>query len=252
MIETFDYSTGALGNKTGTGSGTTGNWQLNPDSTGAATATIVSKTWLSTGITNYTGTPNATALQMSAFSQNAAIQLSSVIDFDTASTTYFSFLYTRNDTSGGGILALQDSNGAGASVQKARLLQGSGGGSINATMGASGGTGNLFPGVTNDVLVIGRLTTATGTNNDTIEIFARADGGTIDATSFGGNSGILTGSEVVTGTADFLYFWNGAANNPQFGEVRMGDNYASVIPEPSTFALLGIAVGYLVYLRRRK
>ena len=255
VIETFNYTNGALGNKANTGTGETGNWQLNPDNTGASTATIATRTWLSTGITNYTVSPTNKSLLMSAFGQDASIQLATPISFDANSTIYFSILFQRETTGGAGLLALQDSNGASASVQKARLVQGVGGGAVTATIGSTG-TGNTFPGLggtgLEDFLMIGRITTV-ATGNDTIELLGRRDGQSIHATTFASNTGIVSANAAVTGSADFLYFWNGSSTAlPEFGELRIGSTYASVIPEPSSMALLGLGLGGLALLRRRR
>lgn len=257
LSETFNYSNGALGNQAGTGTGTTGNWQLNPDSTGTASAAVVDKTWLSSGITNYTIASSSKALSMPNWANDAAIQLQAPINFDSAGTYYFSFLATRSVDGGGGIVALYDSNAGGTMVDKARLWQGTGGSSWTSSFNAgANGAGTLFSMTSGvDHLFVVRITTVAA-GNDTLEVFRTAAGGSIHATDFTSNAGIATASTAVTGSADFLYFWNGNSTSlPLIGELRMGTTYEDVIavPEPSTYALfVGCAALLIVVYRRRK
>ncbi len=253
LVETFNYATGALANKAGTGTGTTGNWQSTPDSTGSAAAIVADKTWLSSAITNYNVTPNSKSIMLNSFSNTASIQMTNPLNFDSAGTFYFSFLVNRATTNGGGAITLYDSNGGGTMVDKARLWQGVGGGGARASINSDASqTGNLFQAVATDYLFIGRITTV-ASGNDTLSLFQTAAGGSIHATSYDSNTSFVTASAAVTGSADFLYFWNGAAAPfPQIGEVRFGSTYASVIPEPSSMALLGLGLGGLALLRRRR
>jgi hypothetical protein len=255
VIETFDYSAGAVGNTTASGIGVSGSWQSSPDSSAASTATFENNTWLSTGITNYSVSPNSISIEMSATGETAAVQLTDAIDFDSNGVVYYSFLATRvSGTGGGGIISLFDDNGAGSQVDKVRLFQATGSLSWNAYTDGSTNQVGTQTGMADatDHLFVGRITTVAGTGNDTLEVFRTADGGSIHASSFDSNASIATVSGELTGSANFLYLWNGTDRDLNFGEVRLSDSYAAVIPEPASFVLVGLSIGAFLLFKKRK
>lgn len=245
VIETFDYSNGALNNTATSGIGQSGNWRLTPTNTGNATLSVADVTWATP--TGYTVTPNNKGV---GGVQNAsgAFFLDSAIDFDADGEVWFSMLYRRPTTSGStGLLSLNS-----GTTEKARLMQTAGGGAITGSIGDTlSGTGNSFPGTGDDLLIVGRIVTS-ALGNDTLALQITGSAGSITG-SFAATTG--TASAVTTGTANSLYFWNftnADSTGAYFGEVRMGDTYASVIPEPSTLLLVGVALGSVLLFRRRK
>jgi hypothetical protein len=242
VVERFNYTNGALGNTATGGTGQTGNWQLTSTSTDAATASIIDYTWATP--TGYGITPVDKAITGSAFSHTAAFQLTTAVNFDSNSEVYFSFL-ARSNGGSSGLISLETSAG----VEKARLYQTVGGPAMTASIGDTpAGIGNRFGNDGIDVLVIGRITTV-ASGSDTIAIDIVQNTQTI-AGSFTADA---SASAVTTGSANYIEFWNFANAGGRIGEFRMGSTYDSVtIPEPSTFALVGIALGALVFFRRRK
>lgn len=62
-----------------------------------------------------------------------------------------------------------------------------------------------------------------------------------------------TSTSAANRTPTFLAFHtNSSPNDPQFDEVRVGTDYLSVVPEPSSALLLGFGLAGLAYLRRRQ
>lgn len=254
VVETFNYTPGTINQTATTGTGQTGNWSANYNSAANATADFVSKTWLSSGITNYTASTGTVGLTGDTNGDRGVFQMSSSIDFDSNGTYYFSYLQRRDTTGGNGVFALSN-NTQGFFNDLVRVNNVGGTAIVSGLDNVSGGTPvtgtNIFTNTTADWLVIGRITTVAA-GNDTFELAAVADGGTVAAT-FDSLTGIDTIQDTVTGSANYVGFWNfNDTNTMTFGSVRIGDTYAAVIPEPSSFALLAGAFGLLTVLRRRR
>ena len=242
VIEEFNYSAGALGNTATNGTGQSGNWQLGPTSTSAATLSVANITWATP--TGYNITPLGKGV---GGVQNAAgsFTLSSSINFDADGEVWFSMLYRRPTTSGSiGLLSLNS-----GATEKARLFQTVGGGAMTTAIGGTGAS-NFFPATnTGDFLIVGKITTvASGTDTIAIDV-------TRSSETLGAFAASTSASVATTGTANSLYFWNftsADSTGAYFGEVRMGDTYASVIPEPTTWALLAGGLTTLMVFRRRR
>lgn len=244
VVESFDYSNGALNNTATNGTGQTGDWRLTPTNAGNATLSVADITWATP--TGYDVAVNNKGVG-GVVGATGAFFLQDAINFDADGEVYFSFLFRRQTTAGStGLISLNS-----GATEKARLFQTAGGGAVTGSVGDTlTGTGNSFPG-TGDMLVVGRIVTSE-LGNDSLSFQVTGSAGTVPST-FTQNSGVA--SAATTGTANSIYFWNFAnadSTGAYFGEFQMGDSYASVIPEPSTLVLLGIALGSVVLFRRRK
>ncbi len=103
------------------------------------------------------------------------------------------------------------------------------------------------------MFVVGRIVTSEE-GEDTLALQITSSSGTVPAT-FAATTG--TASAETTGSADWVYFWNFAnADSPgaYFGEFRIGETYAAVIPEPRTYAALFglLAIGFVFWRRRAR
>jgi hypothetical protein len=104
-------------------------------------------------------------------------------------------------------------------------------------------------------LVIGRITTST-TGNDQTDFVVYADGATI-AESAGGITWTFTGNRDradARGSAVFDLRTEAGGSNTGIDAIRFGNTFDSVVvPEPSTYALLGMGLaGVVAAVRRRK
>lgn len=243
VVETFDYPAGTLGNTAVTGTGQTGTWVKSPtDSTAANIGVSTGINWTITP--DYAYTPSGTAISSTTgtpWSDTGAFQLATGIDFDSDGEIFFSFLARTTTLGSTGLITLETTSGS----ELARLYQTVGGPAVTASIGGTG-VGNIFGTGSQDILVVGRIQTL-GIGNDTIAVDIIRSAETIGS-SFTPDA---TASAAVTGTGSYLRFWN-FANGGLIGDFRMGDTYASVVPEPSTYALFaGALVMSWVMVRRR-
>lgn len=202
----------------------------------------------------------------------ATRELATTIDLGATQTLFFSVrLRNASDTAVGMGLASGANGsasfvGAGFSWDNATSIGGSGNNAANAayighgTLDTNSGvygirTNEAAGSVNGYGLLVGRLT-FNASGNDVIEIKRYAANSTIDD-DLGAISWSASSSLDSSMVASHLVIWaNGAGNGGELDAIRIGTTWTDVtgvtlVPEPSSAALLGLGVMAL-FLRRRK
>ncbi|MEX2607287.1 MAG: PEP-CTERM sorting domain-containing protein [Kiritimatiellia bacterium] len=178
--------------------------------------------------------------------------LSSAIDVETADTRYFSFLYRQNNATTGENGGFSFYSGGNERSQVGMGLNNSirivdVGGSNKATT-----DDNIWVTGTDTAWIVGKLVTAVGNDTLSIRVFTGTDA--IGAEDFSGPKSTSLGF-AINGNLDNIRFnSSGGTNTQQFDEWRLGSTWDSVtvIPEPSTAALLGLAGLAMALLMRNR
>jgi hypothetical protein len=256
VVETFDYSTGALGTTASSGTGVTGNWgsySFAGAIGGSATGEIV--TGSLSAPTDYSYTPannrlSYTATGASVSSSMVELGAGAIIDFDANATHYISFLETH--TADGfafnlqSLLQLRDDSNA-------TLLQ-MGAYNQQLLLGSNAAGGALSNG--QDRLLVFKIETSSAGNDVISGSFFNA-GSTIGGEP---TTWAATSNETITGSATFMNISLGAnaaggvTHTNSVDEIRFGGTFGAVaVPEPSSYALLSglLALGWIM-IRRRK
>jgi hypothetical protein len=257
VIESFNYSTGALGSTAASGTGLTGNWAFSNTSgaslSGAAGGSVVNN-WSYTAPANYAFTPSGN--QFSITGSNAYAAFSSPIATNVSGTYYISFFLQLSQAgnvassyANVGLMSTQTNNADYLNFGK---------GSTSTTYGLKFGLDvleNSTTSITTDAtFVVLRLVIdgASGVNDslsfklysgsDTLPLLAPE---TWDFTSTADLAGSFTGLGLRTGSAQTM----------RVDEIRLGTTWSQVaaIPEPSAFAALaGLGALGLAATRRRR
>lgn len=235
--------------------GLTGNWVTAAGGTTASTATFTTGNMpnLPDAYTNSTFVNSGNYIQ--TFGSPAFRSLGSAINVETASTTYFSFLYSVNgfdDVDGGGLSFFSGTTervqvGLG-DLETIRVFDVPNG----VPAGVESTTKSFDTTNSEAIWIIGKITTAAGADSIDLTFFSGTD--TVPASE----SWLITNNMTIGANLDTIRFNSpsSSGNVPQrFDEFRMGESWADVtaVPEPATFAIiLGfLAIGWVGYRRRR-
>gem|GEM_PF-3338305 len=248
----FDYSVGNLPGGSG-GTGFSNNW------TGANNVQVVAHNW--GAWTGYAPLSTNRAYQAGGAGQidSAFRNLSSPINADSDQTLYISFTINGGDDSANnfsnfsirnsstGSLTAQDANTALFSY-RANAVQRVAGWSISNTNTTASPSGAAGMTAGNDYLFIGMMDFNSG-SDDSISFTVVPTGTDVSSVP----TWDITNTFDITSTSLNQLAIRTNGDVTLVGNIRVGTTYASVIPEPGTFALLGLAgAALLLGLRKRR
>ena len=180
--------------------------------------------------------------------------LSTGIANEAPTTRYFSFLYSiagsSNALNGGGLSFF---NGTTEIFQVGIGTDGVTGSQIRVNNSAVGGTATYtsspFATGTDVLWIIGKIDAAVGDDTVSIRFYKGADA--LSATEdFTGTQSTTNSFSFASGLNTIRFNSPGGQLGQRFDEFRLGDSFASVVPEPSTGALVLAGVCGLVMRRR--
>jgi hypothetical protein len=256
FVEDFDYSPGALGSNGGWGS--TFTFATNAVS-GTAPGTVV------TGNVDNSANPFdpiGNSLSMAIDQPNVnKFSVGQRIVGNTSDTLYFSFMARTSSSGGLPFFTFQESNidggytnfEFGSNTSGQWVIGGSygfGGPGGNGTS-ASAGSGTSAFAHDASFFVVGKIVTS-NTVFDTVFVQIYNDSGVVSSTDNLSISNTLNHSVNRTDArgSNILRIINSSAI---LDGIRIGDTYASVVPEPSSASLLiGLGAGAMILLRRRR
>lgn len=263
VLEDFDYATGSLGSANG-GTGWQSAWGntftfASNTVSGSSVASVVSGN-LTNGANPFAVAGNSLSLvNGTTYRKFDDVQR---ITGNASDTLFFSFMAKPTNATGATFFKFVESSisgtynvfefGSNASSQWALggAYGSGGGGSGNGTAAGSGtGAGAAFA-INTDFFVIGKITTS-NIGNDQAWVQVYGNTGVVSSTDNLSSSNLLNWSVNRTdGRASNILLVNSAVAN--IDGIRIGDSYASVIPEPSSFALLAGGLAGLAIFRRRR
>lgn len=279
IYEGFNYTAGVntangtaatITGAAATGTGLTGNWVMNRGG-----STNVNGSSFASGSLTYGSLPTTGGkLQWDGVNSSAAAgnrltaQLTSsaqtalAVD-ETTKTIWMSYLVNANNTGFGtefGVYLYNNAIGGDATGAPVFGL-GMNGTLARLAYNNTATTAAFSASITTTYWLVGSLTYSEAGGTTT---FSAANLWVLNATS--GNppatEGALgtatvswtgTSTSVANRTPTYLGFYtNSSSNDPQFDEVRVGTSYLTVVPEPTTWALLAGSLTALVVFRRRR
>ena len=261
--ESFDYSTGNITSGTlSGGTGFSGAWIT--DDSGSGVPAIDSGLSM-TGVTSIgnsvdrssTGGWSTLSRGISGSSQtalqaNTSMWFSTIINFKDNNNTRAGFMFgtdaldtdafpNMSDSSGSGFgFRFGTSDGSRTNYEKIYAMGASGGTTTLSTSSYDTGStaGNYF--------IVGQIDSSTAT--DVLNLYVFAEG---DAITIAGAPDATLSLALDTTTFDTVS-WNDNQNHG-IDEIRLGTDFASVIPEPSSYALIAGMFGLTsVMIRRRR
>jgi len=257
VSETFNYTAGGIGTTATTGTGLTGNWAAGHTNgatfTGGAAGAFVAGT-----IPAPTGyLPASTNNQLQLNNGAAYAQLATPIASNVNQTFYTSFLL---DLSADGLLSGSFFNVGFAAIDGADNTDflnfgksSTGSANFGSTYGGGFLAGSVVIDAAKNYLVVMKVDfVVAGDDSLSIKIFESTD--TVSGTETIAWDQVRTGAFADTVSLTALGFRAGSAQTMEVDQIRIGDTWGSVvIPEPSSYALLGgfLALGWVMVRRRR-
>ena len=261
IYDGFDYTPGSnnLNGQNG-GSGFSAAWSdaSTTDNISVTAGSLVPSATMRAG---YSTSGNKTASPTGAGANldfTATRQMTTSINLDATSTTYFSFLVLGDWTTVGNSRGFNvgfTSSATGLSTNAVTVKKAFNTTNLFAAV-AGTETGTGISGGINDnqvTFVVGKLDTTNGA--DTLSLISYAGGTeTVAATETWDISNVALGS--LTGSLSHFVF-TGRVNDTgmfyNFDEIRVGSSWDAVtVPEPTTWALLAGSLTALVVFRRRR
>jgi hypothetical protein len=253
VVDDFNYTSGTTLDETLTGgTGWSGGYYPNNTLTGTTDTVfgVTDYTWTTPTFANTSGTyeiKNKRSVDTTGSgSALAARGLSSGINFDADGTYYFS--YMMKTVSGIG----QELDFFAGANEKLSVQYLGGSNTLRMTSNNASNSGTISATAGNDWFVVGKIeTSAAGSDIFRLSVFENGD--TVAATEGGWDLSHNGGT--ITGTADQVAQWKYFNTAVGIGNFRMDSTYAavtSVIPEPSSFLLLGTALTAFVLFNRRR
>jgi len=240
--EGFEYANGFLNGN--------GGWVDG----GSTQYDVVDKTWATWGgYSTIADKASGTLRGTAGGGVNATVNLGTTIDSETTGTYYVSYTLNGDDIASGGWYNFVVRNTSGSSTTSdANNLYAQFNGGSKAFNNTDFGSILTGAGADIDLLIIGRIDFATGSDTGYFSVFQAGESiGTLIAneTNSGANFGFeATATPTITGSLDQLLVR--INNDTLTGNIRIGTTLTSVIPEPASFALLGM--GSLLILSRKR
>lgn len=260
--ESFDYTVGgnlAANNLNGP-SGFSSAWD---DQAGTAPRLITSGSLVMPGVVNFATAGNKATITsgVGEFFEVTSRSLNTSLAANVAGTRYISFLYNSfnnlnianpanyplvglGDASSGGVAGVLFSAAGGTFNINMRTVLG--GNLANTAFGSSSANTTYF--------IVGKYTTdGTGTASAFMNAYSLGD--LFIPASEGAWAGQILNQAAGASIINSIRTFQGENTTLNFDEFRVGDTYESVvqiIPEPSTYALLGLGLLALTVLRHRK
>lgn len=258
--ETFNYNTGTLSpsgsGRATTGTGLTGTWGSAVASgviSGNASGAIVNS-WTYSQPTNYAPVPSANQFSTGGFDQFSAANLASSIGTTTDATYYLSFFYRVGTAGnvGNSYTQVGLANTISNNLDYFNIGKGSTASTFGIKFGPDGTEDTGVAIAANiDYFITAKLSIlGSGTDSLSFKVFTSSDTlPTVEPITWD-----YTATASLGGSFTGIGFRNGGGqSNFRSDEFRLGTTWEAVaIPEPSTFALVGIALGSLLLFRRRK
>jgi hypothetical protein len=242
--EVFDYSAGAItdANLNG-GTGLSGAW-----GTGGGSAPVIVSGSL-TAPTGYGFTPDGNRVENTGNGFiTRAFETDSRLNLGSDNTYYMSWLIRTSVIGDVSRLNLVD-NAFANRISIGKL------GNANDNLAIQLSDGSVLYSTTSltngDFLIVAKLESDDGTLTVSASAFP-STGSVGSEPATWDISTTSTSADHVKNMLSMNVLMQGASGNIGFDEFRIGTTYAAVIPEPSTLALLGIALGVAAIFRRRK
>lgn len=245
VSEPFDYDTGVLGTTATNGTGQTGDWQRDNDTTSSATLQVFDSVGWSAP------SPYGTPSSKGAGDGDGAFLLNNSISAEPTSETqiYFSFLYRQtadpveNDSALVGF-----GNATNPDMFRFQVLNGGDWRAVD-----NGDFAQAAAPAAGDYLIVGRITLSD--SDDSIRLWGFDSSATsldeVDENAFAATGG----GDNVSGNIESVEFRNFGNSDIRVGEFKIGESWEDVtaVPEPSTYALLaGLATLGLLLIRHRR